>query len=290
MEFRAGSTALIYLIALSTGFIYPHYSEIANLLVLPALLVAFTFSLKDYSFDLQVARAKKRITLIFLFFSYVLSTLIAIVLAFLFLEGDLFNGFLLVAAVPPGIAVIGVSFLLKGDVRSSFFGVALGHLLAIAIVPLLLAVFLSTSVDLLHIVEIMALFVFVPFVLSRWMRFDKTPRRGLVVSSFFIIIYAAISANQGELLGQTSLILFISLLMAVRILIPFLLAVAYARWAHWDRRERTSLYLFSVIRNNGLALYFALALFTPLASLPAVVSIVLQASFVSLLAFYMKFK
>lgn len=93
---------------------FPAYSrEISEI----ALALGMTFSLSEISFTGISARAELRPVLVAFGMSYGVLSAVALAFAFLSPDPSLHDGWVLMASVPPAIAVVPITSYLKGDTR-----------------------------------------------------------------------------------------------------------------------------------------------------------------------------
>jgi len=99
---------------------------------------------------------------------WVLSTVILAMAALLVNNRELWFGFVIVAAVPPAVAVIPFADFLKGDRVYALFGTTGVYLAGLLLMPLMALLFLETDIaEPLSIVMIILELIVGPFVVSR---------------------------------------------------------------------------------------------------------------------------
>src|SRR5256885_8414689 len=111
---------------------FPAYSkEIAEV----ALILGMTFSLTEISISGISPREELKRFVVAFGMSYVV--LSGLILSFAVLSPDpqIRNGWVLMAAVPPAIAVVPITSILKGDTRRSLIALALLYVLGLGLVP-----------------------------------------------------------------------------------------------------------------------------------------------------------
>ena len=190
-------------------------------------------------------------------------------------------GFVLIAAVPPAVAVIPFTFFLKGDETLSLIGTTGAYLGALIIMPLSALVFLGPGlVDPMKLLVILIELILFPLVASRiLLRIGMASRldsiKGAITNwSFFLLTYTIVGLNRDLILGQP-----LSLLPVILIALAstFLLGWAIEKIGvvlHLPPKVLTSLVLLGTLKNYGLAGGLALALFSKKTSVPATVSAV----------------
>lgn len=127
----------------------------------------------------------------------------AIAAAYVFsFDINLFYGFIIIAATPPGVAIIPFTAKLGGDVEYSIIATFGAFLASVILSPLLIKFFSgSSAVNSVQILKSMVLLILVPFALSRLLLFDKIKpvlikSRGTIVDiGFSLIIYTSVGLN-----------------------------------------------------------------------------------------------
>jgi BASS family bile acid:Na+ symporter len=105
------------------------------------------------------------------------------------------SGFVILAAVPPAVAVIPFTFFLKGDTDFSLIGTISAYLGALLITPLMVLLFIGTSfVDHLKLMIITIELIFAPLLFARILIMTGIARliepiKGDITNwSFFLVI------------------------------------------------------------------------------------------------------
>jgi len=209
----------------------------------------------------------------------VLTTFILILNALLVGDKDLQIGFVIIALVPPAVAVVPFTLFLGGDNQFSLLGMIGAYLGALVIAPALAFLLLGSGIVspsklILIIIEL----ILAPLVLSRILiRVGIDSRLGSVKGpitnwGFFLVSYAIVGLNRETILSHP-----LSLLPAALIAVAstFLLSWIIEKIGKYFRVEPkllTSLALLGTLKNYGLAGGMALALFSETTSIPATVS------------------
>jgi BASS family bile acid:Na+ symporter len=220
---------------------------------------------------------------------------VAVVCSFLLLGGllmglsqllirdpELISGFVILAAVPPAVAVIPFTGLLQGDQVFSLLGTVGSYLAALILTPLLALIFLGGGlvVHPLAIATIVGELIFLPLLASRllqWLGWAPKiePWKGTLTNwSFFIITFTIVGLNRQLFLHQP-----LSLLPVVFIALctTFLWGEIIERVCRWWGLEQSltiSLVLLGTLKNYGLSGGLALTLFNTQTSVPSAVSTV----------------
>jgi BASS family bile acid:Na+ symporter len=212
---------------------------------------------------------------------FVLGIVLLALNAVLIRDEALRMGFILMAAVPPAVAVIPFTFFLRGDETLSLIGTTGAYLGALIIMPFGALLFLGPGfVDATKLAVIMLELILLPVIVSRLLlrigvasRLDSI--RGTITNwSFFLLTYTIVGLNRDLILGKP-----LSLLPVVVIALAstFLLGWGIEKVGgllHIPQKVLTSLVLLGTLKNYGLAGGLALALFSKKTSVPATVSAV----------------
>lgn len=272
-------------IGLATGGFPP---EISGLVQQGALIVAMAFSLTEISFRSVSPGAELRGLALATAMSYgVLGTL---VIAFGLLDPDpqIRSGWVLMGAVPPAIAVVPITSLLRGNVRRALLSDAVLYFAGLAAVPGLTLLFLREIVPVQTLALQTFLLIGVPIVVSRLLRAWKPvdeARPVAVCVSFFVLVLAIAGSTRSTLLGSPSVAAGLSLLAFVRTFGLGLLIFAVTRLLGTPRETRIAAITFGGFKNLGLTVVLAFTVFGPLASLPAITALIFETVWMSLLPF-----
>ncbi len=285
---------VIFLLALGTGLLLPHAVRVTTHLVLPALALAMALS----TLEIETAVFRRPRSLIFpsllgIIMNYVILGNSIIGMAALTIRGEeIWTGFVLLAAVPPAVAVIPFSAFLRGNGTLSLFGTVGAYLGALAIMPLIAFGLLSAAAfDPLKLLLIILALIVLPLAVSRLLiqrglkqRID--PYRGTVTNwSFFVVLYTMLGLNRDIILGQPLALIPVASIAVASMFILGLLIDWVLGLFHIPRETRTSLVLLGTLKNQGMAGGLALALFGQEAALPAAVSTVVMTLYIVWLDF-----
>jgi len=255
---------------------FPAYSkEIAEV----ALILGMTFSLTEISISGISPREELRRFLVAFGMSYVV--LSGLILSFAVLSPDpqIRNGWVLMAAVPPAIAVVPITSILKGDTRRSLVSLALLYVLGLGLVPAITLAFTSQAAPLGELVLQTVLLIGVPLIASRFLRrwSRVADFRGSAVSlSFFFLVVAIAGSTRAPLLAHPELIATLALLSFGRTFLLGSVVFVLTRALDVSWSERVAVTAFSSFKNLGLTVVLAFAVFGPEATLPSIVSLVFE--------------
>jgi BASS family bile acid:Na+ symporter len=202
------------------------------------------------------------------------------------------SGFVLLAAVPPAVAVVPFTLFLNGSNTFSLVGMLGAYLAALIITPLMGVGFLgSKSIDPMKLAIIMVELVLLPLIFSRvllWLRLASPLERikGTLTNwSFFILTYTIVGLNREIFLREPLFLLPVALIAVAS---TFLLGWGIKRMGksfQLEPRTLVSMVLLGTLKNYGLAGGLALALFSERTAVPATVSTVFSIVYIIWLEF-----
>lgn len=255
---------------------FPAYApEVAQI----ALVIAMTFSMTEISFTRISPRAEAGNIALSFVMSYVVLSGLLLVFALLSTDPAIRAGWVLTAAVPPAVAVIPVTSLLKGDTRRSLIALAFQYLVGLALVPAIIFAFVGREVPVGTLVFQTVLLLGLPIVLSRALR--RWPRvadvRPTAMGVSFLFLVTAISGSaRASLFGSPDLAALGALSLARTFGLGLALFVV-ARLLGASRETQIAATTFASFKNLGLAIALALSMgVEPEAALPSIVSLVFE--------------
>jgi BASS family bile acid:Na+ symporter len=212
----------------------------------------------------------------------VLSGVIILLSQYLISDSNLRAGFILIAAVPPAVAVIPFSFLLRGNNTFSFLGTLGGYLGALVIMPLMAIAFFGTSfVSPLKLIIIMVELILLPLAAGRILHWSGIEKRfdymkGPITNwSFSLITYTIVGLNREMFLHEPlSLVPTALIVIASTFVLGWLIEIVCRRILRLPAGTVTSLVLLGTLKNYGIAGGLALTLFSKEAASPSTVSAV----------------
>lgn len=285
---------VIFLVALAASLLVPHAAPLTRHLVLPALALAMSLATMEIASNIfRRPRSLLFPALLGIIMSYIILGNLIIGLAALIIHDEMiWTGFVLLALVPPAIAVIPFSGFLRGNGRLSLIGTAGAYLGALVIMPLIALGLLSqTELDPFKLLMITFELIVLPLAVSRWLiqngiRERIEPYRSTIINwSFFIVIYTLIALNRNVILAQTVLLMPIASISIITMFILGFLIDWILGLFHIPKETRTSLVLLGTLKNQGLAGGLALTLFSQEAALPSAISTVVMIVYVIWLDF-----
>ena len=247
-------------------------------LVLPILALVMTLSAANVtSREFTSLKAMTRTILISLFLNYiVLGGAILLLGWWLIDDRDLWAGFVVLATVPPAVAVVPFSYVLGGNTLFSLLGMTGAYLAALIIMPAVMALFFGTSFfDPAKLLIILGELILVPIVLSRVLLITGlmkriSPWRGTIVNwSFFIALFTIVGLNRQAFFGEFDILIRVVVIaIATSFLLGYIIELV-TKALHINREASISIVLLGSLKNYGLASGILLTLFGERAAIPA---------------------
>jgi bile acid:Na+ symporter, BASS family len=284
----------IFLLAMIAGLTAPWGAPLMKHLVLPALALAMTLSTMEIRNE-SFARPRLLLlpALLGIVMNYVVLGGVILGLSALMIRDErLWTGFVLLASVPPAVAVIPFSGFLKGNGPLALFGTVGAYLGGLLIMPgIALTLLSSVAFDPLKLMLITLELIVLPLAASRLLirrglRERIEPYRGTVVNwSFFVVLYAMIGLNRDLLLTRS--LSFLPVVGISLLITPVLgsLIDGICGLFHVPQENRVSLVLLGTLKNQGLASGLALTLFSEAVAVPSVVNTMVMIAYVMWLDF-----
>jgi len=253
-----------------------------------ALALGMTFAMTEISFANISARTESRRFVVSLAASYGALSGLLLIFAFLSTDPGIHDGWVLMASVPPAIAVVPITSYLRGDTRRTVVSLAILYLIGLLLVPVVTLAFTHQTVPLNDLVLQTILLIGLPMLASRplrrWRKIADIRTSGVSISFFFLVIAIA-GSTRGPLLARPELLLPLGLFSVLRTFGIGILVVALGRTLRLPRDDQVALAVFASFKNLGLTVVLAFAVFGPIATLPSIVSLVCEILWLASLPF-----
>jgi len=261
-------------------------AEFSGIVQQATLIVAMAFSLTEISFRGISLRAELRGLALASAMTY--AVLGALVVSFGFLEPDpvIRSGWVLMGAVPPAVAVVPITSLLRGNVRRALISEAILYFAGFAAVPGLTLLFLGEAVPIQTLALQTLVLIGLPIVASRPLRTWKPVHEARPVAvcvSFFVLVLAIAGSTRATLLTEPGLAAELSVLAFARTIGLGLALLAVTRLLRTSRETQIAAVTFAGFKNLGLTVVLAFTVFGALASLPAITALIFETAWMSLL-------
>ena len=273
------NSSFIFTLAVVFGLGYPGPAHYLEPLITPVLLMMMVFSMVEI--DLSI-RGDPKGAMIGFGINYILLSGLILVLSSNLRDEGLRQGFVVMAAVPPAVAVLPLTKLLDGDSSLSLYSEALCYLASLILMPGIIFVFTSrTGVSLSYISEIALLLILFPAIASRFLRGRRLDTIPPINLGFFLVTYTVLGLNSQAMFVDVN---SVALIAIARTFVIGAAVYLCARLAGVKVQKRISYTLFASFKNLGMAAAVSMVLFGPKAGIPAAVCILAETAFYILFA------
>ncbi|HSH51242.1 MAG TPA: hypothetical protein VK982_05930 [Bacteroidales bacterium] len=230
--------------------------------------------------------------------NYFVFGVVVLILAWLLMPTkELFMGFIVIVAAPPGVAVIPFSGILKGDIEYSILGVFGAFLASIVIAPAIIELFVKNAdVSSWSLFMLMIKLVLVPLILSRLLLIKPIFKyvakiRGKIVDwGFAIIIFTAVGMNRDVFFSNPVVLLLSTIvLLAATFGIGTIYELFSKKMGIKPGRSITQVLLLT-IKSSGFSVVTALTLFGKEAAIPSAILAVIVLLYLLFLSIRMEIK
>ncbi|MBN1253390.1 MAG: hypothetical protein JXR51_00245 [Bacteroidales bacterium] len=285
---------ILLVLAIFIGILFPRYSQFLKEYIILILGIVMTVSLSAISLK-ALFPLKKVIKpmLVGILLNHIIYGVFIIIVAYIYkFNINLFYGFIVIAATPPGVAIIPFTYKLKGNLDYSIFGTFGAFLASIILAPFLIYFFIgSTDVSPFRIFKTMTLLIIIPLFLSRFLLLKKIKeitinnRGRLIDIGFALIIYTSVGLNS-EVFYKNYLLLisiffaFVAIMFGIGKIIGLILQKSN------NQEDILSKKLLFAIKSSGFAVVTSIDTFGVDAAIPAtIMSIVVIVYLLALISF-----
>ena len=276
------NSSFILLLSIAMGLAFPGPSKVTEGLITPVLMLMMAFSLTEIDISKTEAwRIYLKSSLLGLFLNYGLLSGLILLLSYNLQDEALRQGFIVMAAVPPAVAVLPMTRLLRGDALLSLGSEAVSYLASLVLMPaIIFALTRQTGISGSYLVQISLALILLPALASRAVaRIPINPVLPINLG-FFLVTYTVIGLNHGALWQGSAAVAAIALARTFAIGLAIYIV---ALLAGQSRSKAISYTLLGSYKNLGLAAAVSLMLFGPAASLPAAFAVLAETAFFILL-------
>jgi len=252
------------------GLSFPGLAQYTKSLTIPALALVMTISLSSISTSnmLEWKKLSKPLILGILLNYALLGSLILLLTFILIPEKSLRIGMILVAASPPGVAIMPFSAILSGNMIFSLFATFGTYLAALIIAPAItISLAGADTFPFSGLVLNLLYLIILPIFFSRFMRLKKIScflesTRGTITNwGLFVVIFTVIGINQASFFTDFDNLLRIALIAFLTTFPLFYLLKRIFRSLNIKRSDAITMMLLGTIKNSGFAAALAISLF-----------------------------
>jgi len=270
---------ILLVLAVLFGFIFPEFAEYLKSSTFWVLAIVMTFSLSGISTKALFPLKTVIIPMLKgIFLNHIVYGFLMISFAFLFRENNnLFVGFIILAATPPGVAIIPFTVKMKGNLNYSILGTFGAFLASIFFTPFIIEVFAKNdSISSFELLKIMIMLIVVPFALSRLLLLKPIVNqviktRGSIIDiGFAIIIYTSVGINNQVFFNDfETLIKVVLVLFIIMFVVSWLIKTVLRNKI--PKEDIISTQLLYAVKSSGFAVVTAIELFGNKSAIPATV-------------------
>jgi bile acid:Na+ symporter, BASS family len=272
---------IVFFLAILAGLLFPQLSPYMEPLILPVLAVIMTLAttnVPDNFFKSYRSLLIPSLTGILMNY-LVLGGATLAMSAWLINGKDIFIGFVLLAAVPPAVAVIPFTNILGGNTSYTLAGTVASYIVALVIMPITFSVLIDADFAATpKLMRIMIILIALPVVASRVIIRTGINNRlasyqGLITNwGFFIVLYTLVGLNRETILREPPILIPVGAILFVTTFLLGFLIEFIGRRLKTSEGNLVSLVLLGTMKNQGIAGGLAISLFSKEAAMPAAVS------------------
>ena len=287
----------VFVLAIILGLVVGQGANFIKPLLLPLIAVAMTLTtISITNHDLKFMIRSPRTLLISLLLNYVIMSGVILLMAqWVRNDSELWAGLVTIAAMPIATNAVPFTYMLGGDTAFALMSVAGLHLVAIALAPAMMILFLG--VDLVNPVKLLLTLLYlivIPVAVSRLLLFKglgqvMTKWQDTVVTwCYFTTIYIIIGSNSELFFEQPDILLKVILIAVTVTFIMGQVVYFITRKSHSDQSKSITFAIIGTRKNTGLASAIALSFLGQRASFPTAVFAIVQISYLVWQGFYLK--
>ncbi|MBN1989534.1 MAG: hypothetical protein JW783_09070 [Bacteroidales bacterium] len=270
----------ILVFAVIMGLAFGGFAEHVKSFNVYILAITMTFSMTGL--NLKVLNKFSKVATPFIvgiFLNYIVFGAVVMLIAWLLMPTEqLFYGFVVIAAAPPGVAIIPFSYILRGKVEYAIVGVTGAFVGSILFAPLYVRLFANHSgINPLDLFFTMISLVLIPMVISQILRVKPIlgvveKVRGRIVDwGFALLIFVAVGVNRQVFFSDPTILLLVSVAL---FLSTFGLGFVFDYLSIKIGTEsaiRVPQNMLVTIKSSGFSVFTALTLFGKEAAIPSAV-------------------
>ena len=271
---------IFLVMAVAAGILFPNLAQILKSSTFWVLAVVMTFSLSGIlTRSLFPLKSIIKPMLKGIVLNHIIFGMIMIPVAFLFrYDQNLFIGFIIIAATPPGVAIIPFTVKSNGNLNLSILGTFGAFIASIFLAPLIIGGFSGNSdINPVEIFKVMILLIIIPFAVSRLLLLKKIENsvkkvRGIIIDiGFSIIIYTSVGVNSHVFLSDFSTLLKISVSILV-VMFGGSILIKQILKKKISKPDLISSQLLFAVKSSGFSVVTAIQLFGDKAAVPPTIS------------------
>ncbi|MDR0508474.1 MAG: Na+-dependent transporter [Candidatus Methanoplasma sp.] len=257
--------------------------EFSSTLIVLVLIVQMTLSMDGLTFNAESFKKNKAQIIYATAACFIISTGTALLMGSFFIADhpNIWNGWVLLAAVPCAVSCVMMSFFLRGNTVMCVIALAAIYLIALMLTPLITKTVIGESVSVLKIFSYVILFVAVPMAASvpvKRAKISRTVKVIVINVMIFIMIILSLGENRGYLFSESGIVVLIVIACVVRIFGVSLIMLYLMKKRNTDRDNSIVYISMAVWKNSGLAVALCFVLFgnAAEAAIPCAISLLIE--------------
>jgi len=257
--------------------------DISSTLLIIVLIVQMTLSMDGLNFNAENLKKNRNQVLYAIAACFVISAGTALLVGSFFIADhpDIWNGWVMLAAVPCAVSCVMMSFILRGNTVMCVLALTAIYLIALMLTPFMTKVIIGESVSALNIFSYVVLFVAVPMAASipmKKVKISRTVRVIAINAMIFIMVFLSLGQNRGSLFSEPGVVILVAIACAVRIFGVSIVMLYFMRKRNVNRDNGIVYLSMAVWKNSGLAATLCFVLFGSVAeaAIPCAISLLIE--------------
>jgi len=269
--------------------------EFSSTILIIVLILQMTLSMDGLTLNAESIKKNSRSIIYSVIACFGISTVVTLAIGSFFMADhpEIWNGWIMLAAVPCAVSCVAMSFYFKGNTTMCVLSLAVIYFLALAATPLIVLVMMGEEVSVLRIFSYVILFVVVPMAASVPLKKVKIERRTRMIAInilMFAMVFLALGANRNVLQSDPDIVLLIIAACVIRVFVVSFIMI-YIFKKRGSSRDNAVVYVpMAVWKNSGLATTLCFVVFgsAAVAALPCAISLLIEVLWFALLSAYLE--
>ena len=257
--------------------------DLSSTLLIIVLIVQMTLSMDGLAFNADSFKKNRNQILYAIAACFVLSAGTTLLIGSFFIADhpDIWNGWVILAAVPCAVSCVMMSFVLRGNMVMCVLSLTAIYLIALVVTPFMTKAIIGESVSALSIFSYVILFVAVPMAASVPMKKVKMSRTVRVIAinvMIFMLVFLSLGQNRASMFSEPGVVILVAVACVIRIFGVSLVLLYLMKKRNVDRDNGIVYLSMAVWKNSGLAATLCFVLFGSVAeaAIPCAISLLIE--------------
>ena len=273
------SLSFFVLLGIAFGLAVGGFPSYTNEISMASLVIAMILSLSPISLESLSLKKGGKNVVVSLLLNFGLLSILTIAMG-MFFPDPIKKGFIIMAAVPPAIAVMPITAILKGNAKYTLISLSSLYVISLALTPLIIIFFLEKEVNLNALIKDIILLIAIPLILSRIFHRISIPdrlSRSIINVCFFLLVFGVVGKNREFIFNNMDIVLLVSVALFIRTFGTGIMVKNAGKRLRLKDEDTLPLSLFASFKNEGMAILFAMSLFSDYTTtIPAIVAIIFE--------------